>query len=573
MAQLPRDSSKPSVFEIHLITQSICRNLTSGSIYACLQVSRAWYITFEPQLWHRVHLKSIWQPSWPFKRAILHNAHRIQHLDIEESFFLFLGSSQDRQEGITSPCTNLKSLRIMDTNIDTHPRHQYHTKWDRPSEDLNSSDSTTPILTTGSIEALTVSADDPPVSYEPNQIQAVLDIIDANPYIRSVELQLNCNSTLFCMALLKSLSRLRSLDTFKWVFACFFDQRLLWAFMWLLPDIQNLELLGHCTLQHHPEGADGSLEFFEHVAQLIRADKLLPAQENESSFTTITTSEHPLKTFSIESSLSFDSALPVTHYLTRSPRLTTLKLPTVSCQLAQDLVPILLSHCPDLRWIELCSSTAELPLDTALRLAQGYRLAGFAVGLEPTSVAPVVQALREHSAQTLEHFAIWRGSATYAADALALLTGFPRLEYLYMLSGEGTSALLSELVGVEWGCSAALRELRLGVYVDSHGIAQTLKRTRRGGLARTARAWPDSELRDRVAQQTLQLFRKLKQMPQLVRLKLEWVSTVEMGRNTGLAAMGEEEGKKMTYADLGWMGARWVWDDEALDPEIAALFD
>ncbi|KAG0333698.1 hypothetical protein BG000_008940, partial [Podila horticola] len=349
MAQSPRDSSKPSVFEIHLITQSICRNLTSGSIYACLQVSRAWYITFEPRLWHRVHLKSIWQPSWPFKRAILHNAHRIQHLDIEE---------------------------IMDTNIDTHPRHH---------------------------------ADDPPVSYEPNQIQAVLDIIDANPYIRSVELQLNCNSTLFCMALLKSLSRLRSLDTFKWVFACFFDQRLLWAFMWLLPDIQNLELLGHCTLQHHPEGADGSVEFFEHVAQLIRADKLLQAQENESSCTTITTSEHPLKALSIESSLSFDSALPVTHYLTRSPRLTTLKLPTVSCQLAQDLVPILLSHCPDLRWIELCSSTAELPLDTALRLAQGYRLAGFAVGLEPTSVASVVQALREHSAQTLEHFAIWRG--------------------------------------------------------------------------------------------------------------------------------------------------------------------
>ncbi|KAG0025502.1 hypothetical protein BGZ81_007112 [Podila clonocystis] len=583
----PCDCSKSSIFDIPLIAQSICRYLTSGDICASLQVSHDWYTTFEPQLWHDVHLRSIWQPSWPVKRAILRNAERIRHLDIEDSFFLFLVSSQDRQNGYTSPCAYLKSLRIKDKNIDDHPRHEYHTILGRCLEGLYTSDSN---ILTGSVEALNLGENDP-VSYEPNQIQAVLDIIDASPGLRSLELQLECNSTLFCMALCRSLSRLRSLESFKWTFACFFDPRLLWAFLWLLPNVQHLELLGHCEQRHIGDRDDGSDEFFEYVAQLVQADRLHP-REKDPSTTSTARAEHPIKSLSIEGKLWYNNELPeLTQYLARSPHLTTLKLPTVSRQVAEALVPILSAHCPYLRWIELCASNDYLPLDTTLHLIQGYhKLVGFAVGLEPTSVQPVIQVLQEHSAQTLEHFAIYRGSTTYPADALALLTGFPRLAHLDMFPHRCVSARLSELVAAEWTCGAVLRVLRMGVYVDSHGVAQRVSPSTRGGRpAKAAQVKPDNELRDRVAQQTLGLFRKLRQMPQLAQgLKLEWASTVEMERTAGLAAMGEGQ---MTFLDLCWMGVQWKWQEEAMldwfddddddddeeDPELArvtaALFD
>ncbi|KAG0037531.1 hypothetical protein BGZ82_002350 [Podila clonocystis] len=285
----------------------------------------------------------------------------------------------------------------------------------------------------------------------------MLDIIDVSPGLRSLELQLGCNSTLFCMALCRSVSRLRSLELFKWTFACIFDPRL---------------------------------------------------------------------------------------------------------------------------------------LHTTLRLIQGcHKLVGFAVGLEPTSVQPVIQVLQEHSAQTPDHFTIYRGSTTYPADALVLLTGFPRLAHLHMFPHGCASASRSELVAAERTCGAALRVLRMGVYVDSYGVAQRVSpRTRSDRIpAKAAQVKPDNGMRDRVAQQTLGLFRKLRQMPQLAQaLKLEWASTVEMERTAGLAAMGEGQ---MTYLDLCWMGVQWKWEEEEMldglddndeeedeeDPElarvIAALFD
>ncbi|KAG0096005.1 hypothetical protein BGZ93_005118 [Podila epicladia] len=131
-------------------------------------------------------------------------------LDIERSFFLFLGSSH---EGYTCPCTRLRSLRVMDTNIEHHPKHLFHPTRDPPVVDLNHSDIT---ALAGPIDVLALGGeDDPPVTYKPNQIQAVLDIVDASPDIRALDLQLDCNSTLFCMAIFKSLSRLHSLDTPK----------------------------------------------------------------------------------------------------------------------------------------------------------------------------------------------------------------------------------------------------------------------------------------------------------------------------------------------------------------------
>ncbi|KAG0037530.1 hypothetical protein BGZ82_002349 [Podila clonocystis] len=85
-------------------------NNRAGDIRASLQVSRDWYSTFEPQLWHH-----------------------------------------DRQNGYTSPCAYLKSLRIKDKNIDEHPRHEYHTILGRPLEGLYISGSN---ILTGSVEAL-----------------------------------------------------------------------------------------------------------------------------------------------------------------------------------------------------------------------------------------------------------------------------------------------------------------------------------------------------------------------------------------------------------------------------------
>ncbi|KAF9371550.1 hypothetical protein CPB97_001895 [Podila verticillata] len=550
---------KPNIFDIPLIAHLISLHLTSGDIRSCLQVSRSWYATFEPQIWHRLYFKSLWVPSWPTKRAILRNAHRIQHLDIEDSFFLYLSSSEDGyHNGEMSPCAHLKSLRIKDKNIDYHPRHEYHTILDRPLSDNTINNADHSISLTGSVDALTLDDDpsddsDPIVAYEPNQAQAVLDMIDASPDLRSLALELECNSTLFCMALCKSLSRLHSLETFKWTFACFFDFRLLWAFLWLLPNIQSLELLGHCMETHQPpeDRDDGSGVFFDRVARLVQ-----DIQARETDPSTIR-AEHGIRHLVIEGSLWYFQALPeLVLYLERSPHLTNLKLPTISSTKAESLIPVLLRHCPVLCWIELCSHRGQVSLESALSLARAYHnLTGFAVGIEPTAVKQVVQALKEHSAESLEHFEIWGGSTTYANDTLVLLTEFPRLQYLALNPAQGPSALLSELVAIVWGCPA-MRYLRLHVCVDSHGVEPDLG----GNVPRIE----DPGLMTKVAQQTLALFCKLKQM-KLKTLKLAWSSTIKIQRREGLEAMGHQ----MTERDLAWMNVQWSSHDD----DSFSLFD
>ncbi|KAF9369123.1 hypothetical protein CPC16_004751 [Podila verticillata] len=550
---------KASIFDIPLIAHSICRHLTSGDIRSSLQVSRSWYATFEPQIWHHLYLKSLWVPSWPTKRAILRNAPRIQHLDIEDSFFLFLSSSEDGyHNGGTSPCVHLKSLRIKDKNIDYHPRHEYHTILDRPLSDNTIHNADNNISLTESVDALTLDDDpsddsDPIVAYEANQVQAVLDVIDASPNLRSLALELECNSTLFCMALCKSLSRLHSLETFKWTFACFFDVRLLWAFLWLLPNIQNLELLGHCMETHRPPDNqdDGSGVFFDRVARLVQ-----DIQARESDPSTIR-AEHGIRHLVIEGSLRHFQASPeLALYLERSPHLTTLKLTTISGPNAEYLIPVLLRHCPVLRWIELCSHHGQVLLESALSLARAYHnLTGFAVGIEPAAVQQVVQALKEHSAESLEHFEIWNGSTTYADDTLVLLTKFPRLQHLALHPAHGPSALLSELAATVWECPA-MRSLRLHICVDSHGVEP--------GLGDNVPRMEDPGLVTKVAQQTLALFFQLKQM-KLKTLKLAWFSTIKIQRQEGLEAIGHQ----MTERDLAWMNVQWSSHDD----DSFCLFD
>lgn len=552
---------KSSIFDIPLLVHSICCHLTSGDICSCLQVSRSWYATFEPQIWHCLHLKSLWVPSWPTKRAILRNAHRIQHLDIEDSFFLFLSSSEaGYHNGGTSPCAHLKSLRIKDRNIDYHPRHEYHTILDHPLSDNTISNADNSISLTGSVDALTLDDDpsddfDPIVAYEPNQAQAVLDIIDATPDLRSLELELECNSTLFCIALCKSLSRVHSLETFKWTFACFFDVRLLWAFLWLLPNIQNLELLGHCMETHRPpeDQDDGSVAFFDRVARLVNSQAREPDPSSISA-------EHGIKHLALEGSLWHFHALPELYlYLERSPHLTTLKLPTISRPRAESVISVLLRHCPALRWIELCSHRCQVLLESALSLARTYHnLTGFAVGIEPAAVQQVIQALMKNSAQSLEHFEIWYGSTTYADDTRVLLTEFPQLQYLALNSPHGPNALLSELVTTDWQCPM-MRSLSLHVCVDSHSIEPS----DRGDPNRPRIEEPEGTTKV-VAQQTLALFCKLKKM-KLETLKLAWSSTIKIKRREGLEAMNYQ----MTERDLAWMNVHWTSPDE----DDFSLFD
>ncbi|KAG0291233.1 hypothetical protein BGZ97_005955, partial [Linnemannia gamsii] len=103
-----------SIFDIPLILDLICNNLTKDDLLPCLQVSRGWFGLFQPQairLVEFVNLKKY--QTW----AILDSAARIRALTIDiadAGWFL---------DNPTSPCTNLKELYCVD--YDYQPKGAY----------------------------------------------------------------------------------------------------------------------------------------------------------------------------------------------------------------------------------------------------------------------------------------------------------------------------------------------------------------------------------------------------------------------------------------------------------------
>ena len=103
-----------SIFDIPLILDLICDNLTKDDLLPCLQVSRDWFDLFQPHVLRHVEFINLKKhQTW----AILDNAARIQTLTIDISdagWFL---------NNPSSPCTNLIELHCVD--YDYQPKDLY----------------------------------------------------------------------------------------------------------------------------------------------------------------------------------------------------------------------------------------------------------------------------------------------------------------------------------------------------------------------------------------------------------------------------------------------------------------
>ncbi|KAF9141582.1 hypothetical protein BGX30_004545 [Mortierella sp. GBA39] len=103
-----------SIFDIPLILDLICDNLTKDDLLPCLQVSRDWFDLFQPQVFRRVEFVNLKKrQTW----ALLDSAARIQTLTIDLSdagWFL---------NNPSSPCTNLIELHCID--YDYQPKDMY----------------------------------------------------------------------------------------------------------------------------------------------------------------------------------------------------------------------------------------------------------------------------------------------------------------------------------------------------------------------------------------------------------------------------------------------------------------
>ncbi|KAK3832325.1 MAG: hypothetical protein J3R72DRAFT_454152 [Linnemannia gamsii] len=103
-----------SIFDIPHILDLICDNLHSKQhLHPCLQVSRAWYHLFQPQVLRHVEFINLKKhQTW----AILDSAARIISLtvDISDAGW-FLNNSNDGNKSLTSsPCINLQELHCVD---------------------------------------------------------------------------------------------------------------------------------------------------------------------------------------------------------------------------------------------------------------------------------------------------------------------------------------------------------------------------------------------------------------------------------------------------------------------------
>ena len=98
-------SNRISIFDIPLILDLICDNLTKVDLLTCLQVSRYWIALFQPHVIRYVEFVNLKKyQTW----ATLDSAARIRHLTIDISdagWFL---------NNPTSPCTNLRELHCVD---------------------------------------------------------------------------------------------------------------------------------------------------------------------------------------------------------------------------------------------------------------------------------------------------------------------------------------------------------------------------------------------------------------------------------------------------------------------------
>ncbi|KAF9551864.1 hypothetical protein EC957_004187 [Mortierella hygrophila] len=94
-----------SIFDIPLILDLICDNLTKVDLLPCLQVSRDWFDIFQPQVLRHVEFVNLKKhQTW----ALLDSAARIQTLSIDISDGDWLLNNP------TSPCINLIELHCLD---------------------------------------------------------------------------------------------------------------------------------------------------------------------------------------------------------------------------------------------------------------------------------------------------------------------------------------------------------------------------------------------------------------------------------------------------------------------------
>ncbi|KAF9288334.1 hypothetical protein BGZ88_008208 [Linnemannia elongata] len=98
-------SNHISIFDVPLILDLICDNLTKVDLLPCLQVSRYWFALFQPHVIRRVEFVNLKKrQTW----ATLDSAAQIRHLTIDISdagWFL---------NNPTSPCTKLRKLHCVD---------------------------------------------------------------------------------------------------------------------------------------------------------------------------------------------------------------------------------------------------------------------------------------------------------------------------------------------------------------------------------------------------------------------------------------------------------------------------
>lgn len=117
MPFIPTTHSIISIFDIPLILDIICNNLTKDDLLPCLQVSHDWFSLFQPQVIRHVEFVNLKKyQTW----TILDSAARIRALTID------IADADWFLNNPTSLCTNLQELNCVD--YDYQPKDLYVSK-------------------------------------------------------------------------------------------------------------------------------------------------------------------------------------------------------------------------------------------------------------------------------------------------------------------------------------------------------------------------------------------------------------------------------------------------------------